>query len=68
MQSEPYVKKIEEAKDPVLSFEPEDISAGEKFLRSYEIKSVGFWGVHFWQYREDSGDSSWKDTVKRIVN
>src|SRR3989338_7351353 len=68
MQSEPYIKKIEEAKDPVPSFEPEDILAGEKFLRSYQIKSIGFWGVHFWQYREDNGDSSWKDKVKGIVN
>jgi len=68
MQSEPYIKKIEEAKDPVLSFEPEDILAGEKFLRSYQIKSIGFWGVHFWQYRQSQGDFLWKDTVKRIVN
>ena len=68
MQSEPYIKKIEEAKDPVLSFKPEDILAGEKLLRSYQIKSVGFWGVHFWQYRENSGDTSWKDKVKGIVN
>ena len=68
MQSEPYIKKIEEAKDSVLSFEPEDILAGEKFLRSYQIKSIGFWGVHFWQYRQSQGDSSWKGAVKRIVN
>ena len=68
MQSEPYIKNIENAKDPLLSFEPKDISAADKFLRSYEIKSVGFWGVHFWQYRENSGDFSWKDMVKQIVN
>ena len=68
MQSEPYIKNIEEAKDPLLSFEPKDISAADKFLRSYEIKSIGFWGVHFWQYRGNSGDTSWKDTVKQIVN
>lgn len=68
MQSEPYIKKIENAKDPLLSFEPKDISAADKFLRSYEIKSVGFWGVHFWQYRKNHGDLSWENTVKQIVN
>ena len=68
MQSEPYIKKIEEAKDPLLSFEPKDIAAADKFLRSYDIKSIGFWGVHFWQYRKDRGDSSWNEAVKQIVN
>lgn len=68
MQAEPYIKKVEEAKDPLLSFEPEDISAADKFLRSYGIKSIGFWGVHFWQYRKERGDFSWSDAVKQIVN
>ena len=68
MQAEPYIKKIENAKDPMLSFEPKDISAADKFLRSYEIKSVGFWGVHFWQYREKNGDDSWIEAARQVIN
>lgn len=68
MQSEPYIKKIEEADDPLLTFVPEDIIAGENFLRSYQVKSIGFWGAHFWQYRRANGDDSWTKVVEQIVN
>lgn len=68
MQSEPYIKNIEEAKDPLLSFEPKDIAASDRFLRSYGIKSIGFWGVHFWRFKENRGDFSWSDSVKGIAN
>src|SRR3989344_369929 len=68
MQSEPYIKKIEEAKDPLLSFEPDDITAADRFLKSYQIKSIGFWGVHFWQYREENGDDSWTKVAGQIIN
>ena len=68
MQAEPYIKKIENARDPLLSFEPKDISAADKFLRSYGIKSIGFWGVHFWQYREKNGDDSWIEAAKQVIN
>ena len=68
MQAEPYIKKLDEAVDPLLSFESADIAAAERFLRSYQIESVGLWGAHFWQYRESLGDDSWMRTVKEIVN
>lgn len=68
MQAEPYIKKLDEAVDPLLSFESADIAVAERFLRSYQIESVGLWGAHFWQYRESLGDDSWMRTVKAIVN
>lgn len=67
MQAEPYIKKLEEADDPFLTFTPSDIQTGEKFLRSYKIESIGLWGVHFWQYRQKLNDQSWTESVKSIV-
>lgn len=68
MQAEPYVKNLGEAGDPLLSFTPADIGDANRFLRSYGIESVGFWGAHFWQYREKMGDDSWMEEVKQVVN
>lgn len=68
MQAEPYVKKLEEATDPLLSFEPADIAAADKFLRSHRVESIGFWGIHFWQHRAENGDNSWIKVVRQIVN
>ncbi|OGD92381.1 hypothetical protein A2697_00895 [Candidatus Curtissbacteria bacterium RIFCSPHIGHO2_01_FULL_41_44] len=68
MQAEPYIKKLEEAQDLFLSFEPADIKAADSFLKSYEIESVGLWGAHFWQYREKKGDQTWTQTIKDVVN
>lgn len=68
MQAEPYIKKLSQAQDPFLSFVPQDISAADHFLGSYEIESVGLWGAHFWQYRAKNGDDSWIETVRKMVN
>jgi len=68
MQAEPYIKKLEEANDPILSFTPKDIIAADNFLKSYQIESIGLWGAHFWQYQQKKGNSAWVDTVKSVVN
>lgn len=68
MQSEPYIKKLDEAVDPLLSFGPTDIAAAERFLRSYQVESVGLWGAHFWQYQEELGDKSWIEAVKSVIS
>lgn len=65
MQAEPYIKNLDEAQDQFLSFEPVDIKAADSFLKSYEIESVGLWGAHFWQYREEQEDRSWIEAVKK---
>lgn len=68
MQAEPYIKKLEEADDPLLTFMVQDIIAGDRFLRSFQAESIGLWGVHFWQHREKLGDPSWIETARSIVN
>ena len=68
MQAEPYIKKIEQADDPFLTFTPQDIIAGNNFLKSYEVESIGFWGAHFWQYQLKKENSAWINAVKSIVN
>lgn len=68
MQSEPYIKKLEEAEDPVLSYTPKDILAADSYLRLSGVSSIGFWGAHYWQFRQKLGDDSWLETVKSIVN
>lgn len=68
MQAEPYIKKLDEAQDRFLSFNTGDIADAEGFLRSYKIESVGFWGVHFWLFREMLGDESWTRAVNEIVS
>ena len=68
MQSEPYIKKIEQADDPFLTFTQQDIIAGNNFLKSFKVESIGLWGAHFWQYKEKNGDNSWLNVVKSIVS
>jgi len=68
MQAEPYIKKIEQAQDPLLTYTPDDMIAADKFLKSFRIENVGLWGIHFWQYREQKGDRTWIETAKTIVN
>lgn len=67
MQAEPYIKKLDEARDPFLPFTPADIEAADNFLKSYKIESVGLWGAHFWQYRAKLGDKTWSDAVKSVT-
>jgi len=68
MQAEPYIKKLSQANDPILSFSADDIRKADSFLRSYKIESIGLWGIHFWQYQEKNGDPSWVKTVKSVVD
>lgn len=68
MQAEPYIRSQNDAKKTKFAFSPYDIEKGNDFLKSYGIKSIGFWGAHFWQYKEKTGDSSWIDTVLGITN
>lgn len=67
MQSEPYIKKLDEANDPLLTFTPEDIKKGDNFLRSYDVESIGLWGASFWLYKGKNGDNSFAEAVKSIV-
>lgn len=67
MQAEPYIKKLNEADDPFLSFRPDDIFDADSYLRSFEIESIGLWGVHFWQYQKMNGNSQWLDVVSKIL-
>ena len=67
MQAEPYIKKLEEADDPLLPFRPGDIELADNFMRSHQIESVGLWGAHFWQYRAKNGDGSWLGAVKNLL-
>lgn len=68
MQAEPYIKKLDEAVDPLLPFGSADIVAAEQFLRSYQIESVGLWGAPFWLYRQKIGDNLWMEAVRQVVN
>lgn len=68
MQAEPYIKKIDEARDPILSFEPQDIEKANNYLKAARIDSIGLWGAHFWQYKQQKGDSTWIEAVGQIVN
>lgn len=68
MQAEPYIRVIEDADEANYAFEPADIKKGADFLRSFDVKSIGFWGANFWQHREKNGDRVWADSVKLIVN
>ena len=67
-QAEPYIRVIEDASSANFAFEPADIKKGADFLRSFGVKSIGFWGANFWQHREKNGDRVWVDTVKKIVD
>lgn len=66
MQSEPYIRELKDAGKGNFAFNVDDIEKGNKFLKSYGIKSIGFWGAHFWQFRAKNGDYSWLNTVKEI--
>jgi len=67
MQSEPYIRDLEEAKSTNFSFSAQDIVKAEQFLRSTGVKNIGFWGVHFWQYRQKLGDESWIESVEPLL-
>ncbi|OGD95539.1 hypothetical protein A3A48_00805 [Candidatus Curtissbacteria bacterium RIFCSPLOWO2_01_FULL_37_9] len=68
MQSEPYINNLKAANNSSFFLNPKDIITEDHFLKSYKVESIGFWGVHFWQFREKHGDSTWIDTAKSIIN
>ncbi len=68
MQAEPYIRNLADAAKDKFSFSADDIVKADSFLKSRRIESVGFWGANFWIYREKTGDSSWINAVKGIVN
>ena len=67
MQSEPYIRTLDEAKKN-LAYKPEDILKADRYLKSSMVESVGLWGAPFWQYRQKNADSSWIETVQNLVN
>ncbi|MBI3282803.1 cellulase family glycosylhydrolase [Candidatus Curtissbacteria bacterium] len=68
MQAEPYIRSLEDAKRSEFPFTAEDLAKADLLLRTRGVETIGFWGVHFWQYRESIGDKSWIRAVKEIVN
>lgn len=68
MQAEPYIRTLDDANKKDFAFTPEDLSKADLLLRSQDVETIGLWGVHFWQYREKLGDSSWMSAAKKIVN
>lgn len=67
MQAEPYIRILENAKREKYSYSPWDVVMADRYLRSFQIESVGLWGAPFWQYREKMGDNSWINAAKAIV-
>ncbi len=67
MQSDPYIRTLEDAKKTSFYFKAEDIIKADIYIKQSRIKSIGFWGSSFWLYRKSIGDSSWLDTVFQIV-
>ena len=68
VQSEPYIRALDDAKRNQSYFTAGDIEAASTFLNSFRINSMGLWGAHFWQYRARIGDKSWEDSVKKLIN
>lgn len=68
MQAEPYIRTLADAQKNSFEYSASDLKAASDFLMSYKIDSVGFWGVHFWQFRNKLGDNSWLNTAKNIAN
>ena len=68
MQAEPYIREVADAGRENFSFSTEDIEKGNDFLKSYGIKSIGLWGVHFWQFRAKDGDYSWIKQIRDITS
>ena len=68
MQAEPYIRSIEAAEGSNFTFAPSDIARADSFMRSKGFGSVGFWGAHFWQFREKNGDLSWSKSVIEVTS
>ena len=68
MQAEPYIRMLADASKNQPFYKSNDISKAQRYLVASGVKSIGFWGANFWQYRQKHGDSTWIDAVKLIVN
>jgi hypothetical protein len=68
MQAEPYIRLIDDANRSESFYKPDDIAKADKYLRSFQIKSIGLWGAGYWQFRESVGDNSWRNAVNNLVN
>lgn len=67
VQAEPYIREVNDARSDTFFYSTGDLVKADKFTRSWDVKSIGLWGAHFWQFREGIGDRSWMDTVKMII-
>ncbi len=68
MQAEPYVRTLNDANAASFAFCPQDILAGDQFLKSSKVESVGLWGAPFWQFRLAHSDNSWLESVRKTVD
>lgn len=68
VQAEPYIRDLADAQGEDFSFTAEDLVKADAFIRSHGVNTIGFWGAPFWLYREQSGDESWMNAAKKIVN
>ncbi len=68
MQAEPYIRPDDDKNSRDFAFKAGDIVRGDDYLKSAGVDSIGLWGIHFWQYRDKNGDSSWAEAIKNLVN
>ncbi len=68
MQSEPYIRDLNDAKSENNYFKAQDVARAAEYLKSNRVENVGFWGANYWIYRHKIGDSSWINAVRSIVN
>lgn len=68
VQAEPYVRTLGDAQKNNFFYNPLDIGRVDNFLRSYGVKSVGFWEADFWLYKAYNGDNSWLEAIGKITN
>ena len=67
VQADPYIRILEDAKRNNFSFNADDITKADRFIRSIGFRNVGLWGGPFWMYRESIGDKSWIDAISRLT-
>ena len=67
MQAEPYVRSLEYAKAGDFAYNSSDILKSYDYLSGFNFDGIGFWGAHFWQFRKAQNDSSWIESVEKIL-
>jgi len=65
-QAEPWEASINSYGDP-KSTTAKDIESRFASIRAQGFETVLLWGSEYWLWRADSGDSSWLDSVNRIL-